>query len=201
MPDAPKYMDEVTVYDVQDAKTGEHIAVFMTDYFPRPSKVQGAWMEQLQSSGLYEDGNRRPVVYNVGNFTRPTADAPALLSIDEVETTFHEFGHALQSILSQAPYRSIAGTNVDRDYVELSSQMNEHFLLSNLNCSNHTQSTTRPERPFPTSLSRSSTSRRNSIRDSSRQSLPEPLCSTWHGHRQTPTASRPRPSRLISLRK
>ena len=129
MPDAPKYMDEVTVYDVQDAKTGEHIAVFMTDYFPRPSKVQGAWMEQLQSSGLYEDGNRRPVVYNVGNFTRPTADAPALLSIDEVETTFHEFGHALQSILSQAPYRSIAGTNVDRDYVELSSQMNEHFAF------------------------------------------------------------------------
>lgn len=127
MPDAPKYMDEVKVYDVQDAKTGEHVAVFMTDYFPRPSKIQGAWMEQIQSCGLYEDGNRRPIVYNVGNFTRPTADTPALLTIDEVETTFHEFGHALQAILSQAPYRSIAGTNVDRDYVELSSQMNEHF--------------------------------------------------------------------------
>lgn len=130
MPDAPKYMDEVTVYDVQDAKTGEHVAVFMTDYFPRASKRQGAWMEQLQSCGLYEDGNRRPVVYNVGNFTRPTADAPALLTIDEVETTFHEFGHALQAILSQAPYRSIAGTNVDRDYVEMSSQMNEHFAFT-----------------------------------------------------------------------
>lgn len=129
MPDAPKYMDEVTVYDVQDAKTGQHIAVFMTDYFPRASKRQGAWMEQMQSCGLYEDGPRRPIVYNVGNFTRPTADTPALLTIDEVETTFHEFGHALQAILSQAPYRSIAGTNVDRDYVEMSSQLNEHFAF------------------------------------------------------------------------
>lgn len=130
MPDAPKYMDEVTVYEVQDAKTGEHIAVFMTDYFPRASKRQGAWMEQMQSSGLYEDGNRRPIVYNVGNFTRPAGDTPALLTIDEVETTFHEFGHALQAILSQAPYKSIAGTNVDRDYVELCSQFNEHWAFS-----------------------------------------------------------------------
>ncbi len=129
MPDAPKYMDEVTVYDVQDAKTGEHVAVFMTDYFPRASKRQGAWMEQMQSCGLYEDGNRRPIVYNVCNFTRPTENTPALLTIDEVETTFHEFGHALQAILSQAPYRSIAGTNVDRDYVELASQINEHWAF------------------------------------------------------------------------
>ena len=95
MPDASKYMDEVTVYDVQDAKTGEHIAVWMCDYFPRATKRQGAWMEQMQSGGLYGDGtNKRPIVYNVGNFTRPTGDAPALLTIDEVETTFHEFGHA-----------------------------------------------------------------------------------------------------------
>ena len=131
MPDAPKYMDEVTVYDVVDAKTGEHISVFMTDFFPRDTKIQGAWMEQLQSAGLYEDGTmKRPIVYNVGNFTRPTADTPALLSVDEVETTFHEFGHALQGMLSRAPYKSLAGTNVDRDYVEMSSQMNEHFAFS-----------------------------------------------------------------------
>ncbi|MCH5235147.1 MAG: M3 family metallopeptidase [Muribaculaceae bacterium] len=130
IPDAPKWMDEVTVYDVQDAKTGEHVAVFMTDYFPRATKRQGAWMEQMQSSGLYEDGNRRPIVYNIGNFTRPAGDTPALLTIDEVETTFHEFGHALQSMLSQAPYRSIAGTNVDRDYVELCSQFNEHWAFA-----------------------------------------------------------------------
>jgi peptidyl-dipeptidase Dcp len=128
MPDAPKYMDEVKVYDVQDAKTGKHIAVFMTDYYPRASKLQGAWMEQLQGAGIYEDGQyRRPIVYNVGNFTRPTADTPSLLTLDELETTFHEFGHALQGMLTQAPYRSIAGTNVDRDYVEMCSQINEHW--------------------------------------------------------------------------
>lgn len=130
MPDAPKWMDEVTVYNVVDAKTGDHVAVFMTDYFPRATKRQGAWMEQMQSSGLYEDGNRRPIVYNVGNFTRPAGDTPSLLTVDEVETTFHEFGHALQSILSQAPYRSIAGTNVDRDYVEMCSQINEHWAFA-----------------------------------------------------------------------
>ena len=131
LPDAPKYMDQVTVYDVQDAKTGEHVAVFMTDYFPRATKRQGAWMEQMQSAGLYGDGTqKRPIVYNVGNFTPPTADTPALLTIDEVETTFHEFGHALQAILSRAPYRSLAGTNVDRDYVEMCSQMNEHWAFA-----------------------------------------------------------------------
>ena len=128
MPDAPKYMDEVTVYDVQDAKTGEHISVFMTDFFPRDSKLQGAWMEQMQSAGLYPGGvYKRPIVYNVGNFTRPTADTPALLTLDELETTFHEFGHALQGMLTRAPYKSLAGTNVDRDYVEMCSQINEHW--------------------------------------------------------------------------
>ena len=131
LPDAPRYMDEVTVYDVQDAKTGEHIAVWMCDYFPRDTKVQGAWMEQMQSAGIYEDGNyRRPIVYNVGNFTKPTAETPSLLTIDEVETVFHEFGHALQGMLTTAPYRSLAGTNVDRDYVELCSQINEHWAFT-----------------------------------------------------------------------
>lgn len=130
MPDAPKYIDEMTVYDVVDAKTGEHVAVWMCDYFPRDTKRQGAWMEQLQSCGLFENGEvRRPIVYNVGNFTRPAGDTPALLTIDEVETTFHEFGHALQAILSRAPYKSLAGTNVDRDYVEMCSQMNEHWAF------------------------------------------------------------------------
>ena len=130
MNDAPKYMDEVQVFDVVDSKTGEHVAVWMCDYFPRETKRQGAWMEQLQSAGLFEDGKyRRPIVYNVGNFSRPAGDMPALLTIDEVETTFHEFGHALQSILSRAPYKSIAGTNVDRDYVEMGSQINEHWAF------------------------------------------------------------------------
>lgn len=130
MNDAPKYMDEVQVFDVVDSKTGEHVAVWMCDYFPRDSKRQGAWMEQLQSCGVFEDGEtRRPIVYNVGNFSRPAGDMPALLTIDEVETTYHEFGHALQSILSRAPYKSIAGTNVDRDYVEMCSQINEHWAF------------------------------------------------------------------------
>ncbi len=130
MPDAPKYMDEVTVYDVQDAKTGEHISVFMTDYFPRSTKVQGAWMEQMQSAGTYEDGVvKRPIVYNVCNFSRPAGDVPALLTLDEVETMFHEFGHALQGMLGRSQYKTLAGTNVDRDAVELPSQINEHWAF------------------------------------------------------------------------
>lgn len=130
MPDAPKYMEDVTVYDITD-KDGKHVSVFMTDYFPRDTKVQGAWMEQMQSAGDYGNGlMKRPIVYNVGNFTPPTADNPSLLTIDEVETTFHEFGHALQGMLTQAPYKSLAGTNVDRDYVELCSQINEHWATS-----------------------------------------------------------------------
>ncbi len=131
MPDAPKYMDEVTVYDVQDAKTGEHISVFMTDFFPRNSKVQGAWMEQMQPAGMYEEGvMKRPIVYNVCNFSRPAGDVPALLTLDEVETMFHEFGHGLQGMLGQSKYKTLAGTNVDRDCVELPSQLNEHWATS-----------------------------------------------------------------------
>lgn len=130
MPDAPKYYDEVTVYNVTDAKTGEHIAVFMTDYFPRASKRQGAWMSEFKGSWQNEDGtSSRPIIYNVGNFSRPTADAPALLSIDEVETMFHEFGHGLHGMLSRARYKSQAGTNTDRDFVELPSQIHEHWAL------------------------------------------------------------------------
>ncbi|MCM1369940.1 MAG: M3 family metallopeptidase [Candidatus Amulumruptor caecigallinarius] len=130
MPDAPKYIEDMAVYDVVDAKTGEHVAVWMCDYFPRDTKRQGAWMEQLQSAGLYGDGSmKRPIVYNVGNFSRPAGDVPALLTIDEVETTFHEFGHALQGMLTRAPYKSLAGTNVDRDYVEMCSQINEHWAF------------------------------------------------------------------------
>ena len=130
MPDAPKYIDDLQVYDVVDAKTGDHVAVWMCDYFPRDTKRQGAWMEQMQSAGLYGDGKtKRPIVYNVGNFTRPTAEAPSLLTVDEVETMFHEFGHALQGMLTTAPYKSLAGTNVDRDYVEMCSQINEHWAF------------------------------------------------------------------------
>jgi peptidyl-dipeptidase Dcp len=130
MPDAPKYFDEVKVYNVTDAATGEHVAVFMTDYFPRASKRQGAWMSEFKGSWLKEDmTSSRPIIYNVGNFSKPTANTPSLLTIDEVETMFHEFGHGLHGMLSKARYKSQAGTNVDRDFVELPSQMHEHWAF------------------------------------------------------------------------
>lgn len=129
--DAPKYMDEVKVFEVQDAKTGEHVAVFMCDYFPRDSKRQGAWMEALKGGGYYADGKfQAPIIYNVGNFTPPAGNDPALLTIDEVETVFHEFGHALQGMLTKPTYRSLFGTDVDRDFVEMCSQINEHWAFS-----------------------------------------------------------------------
>lgn len=130
MPDAPKYYDEVTVYDVTDATTGEHIAVFMTDYFPRASKRQGAWMSEFKGSWTEDDGtSSRPVIFNVGNFSKPTATTPSLLTIDEVETMFHEFGHGLHGMLSRARYEGQSGTNVDRDFVELPSQIHEHWAF------------------------------------------------------------------------
>lgn len=129
MPDAPKYNPEVKVYDVKDLE-GNHVAVFMTDYFPRPSKRQGAWMSEFKGAWEDADGTfSRPIVYNVGNFTRPTADTPALLTLDEVETMFHEFGHGLHGMLTRAKLRSQAGTNVDRDFVELPSQITEHWAM------------------------------------------------------------------------
>lgn len=130
MKDAPKYYDEVTVYDVTVAKTGEHVAVFMTDYFPRDSKRQGAWMSEFKGSWQKADGtSSRPIIYNVGNFSRPSGNTPALLTLDEVETMFHEFGHGLHGMLSRARLRSQAGTNVDRDFVELPSQIHEHWAM------------------------------------------------------------------------
>lgn len=128
--DAPKYYPEVEVFDVADAKTGEHIAVFMTDYFPRPSKRQGAWMSEFKGSWQNPDGtSSRPVIFNIGNFSKPTAGAPSLLTLDEVETMFHEFGHGLHGMLTRARYKGQAGTNVDRDFVELPSQIHEHWAL------------------------------------------------------------------------
>ena len=128
MKDAPKYNPEVTVYDVKDAQ-GKHLAVFMTDYFPRATKAQGAWMNEMQSAYNYNGGVERPIVYNVGSFNPPTKDTPSLLTIDQVETVFHEFGHALHGMLTQVAYRGLAGTNIDRDMVEMPSQINEHWML------------------------------------------------------------------------
>ena len=127
LPDAPKYNPEVSVYEVKDS-AGNHVAIFMTDYFPRASKRQGAWMSEFQGSFIDPDGTvQRPIIYNVGNFSKPTADTPSLLTMDEVETMFHEFGHGLHGMLSRAALRSQSGTNVDRDFVELPSQIHEHW--------------------------------------------------------------------------
>lgn len=129
-PDAPKYHPDVKVYDVKDSE-GKHLSVFMTDYFTRPSKRQGAWMEELKTSWVNPDGSvERPIIYNVGNFAPPTADAPALLTIDDVQTMFHEFGHALHGMLSQVRLKSQSGTKVDRDFVEFPSQFHEHWAFN-----------------------------------------------------------------------
>ncbi len=129
MPDAPKYHPDVKVYDVKDTD-GKHLAVFMTDYFTRASKRQGAWMEEIKTSWVNPDGSvERPIVYNVGNFSKPTADAPSLLTIDEVLTMFHEFGHGLHGMLSTARLKSQSGTSVDRDFVEFPSQVHEHWAF------------------------------------------------------------------------
>lgn len=126
--DAPKYNPQVTVYDVKDAK-GKHVAIFMTDYFPRATKAQGAWMSELNSEYNYNGKSVRPIIYNVASLTPATKDTPSLLSLDEVQTVFHEFGHALQGMITNAPFHSLEGTNIDRDIVEMPSQMNEHWAL------------------------------------------------------------------------
>ena len=128
MPDAPKYNPEVKVYDVKDAE-GKHLAVFMTDYLPRPVKSPGAWMNAMQEAYNYGGENVRPIIYNVGNMARPSGDTPSLLTWDDVQTVFHEFGHALHGMLTRVPYRGLAGTNTDRDFVELPSQINEHWAF------------------------------------------------------------------------
>ncbi|MBQ2235636.1 MAG: M3 family metallopeptidase, partial [Muribaculaceae bacterium] len=128
MKDAPKYNPQVTVYDVKDEK-GKHVAVFMTDYFPRATKAQGAWMSEMNAEYNYQGKSVRPIIFNVASMTPPTKDTPSLLSIDEVETVFHEFGHALHGMLTTAPFHGLEGTNVDRDLVEMPSQINEHWML------------------------------------------------------------------------
>ena len=122
----PIYHDEVEVFEVSDAD-GSLIGVLYTDYFPRASKRGGAWMNNITDQYIKDGVNHRPVIINVGNFTKPTADKPSLLTMDEVTTLFHEFGHALHGLLSQCTYKSLSGTNVSRDFVELPSQLMENW--------------------------------------------------------------------------
>ena len=127
--DAPKYHPDVEAFKVTDAD-GSLIGVLLTDYFPRESKRGGAWMNNVRDQYVTVDGQMvRPIIVNVGNFNKPTADTPSLLSIDNVETMFHEFGHALHGLLSQCHYVTVSGTSVARDFVELPSQINENWAF------------------------------------------------------------------------
>lgn len=125
--DIQVYNPEVKAYEVFDEK-GKYLAVYYADFHPRDGKRGGAWMNDFQ--GQYRVGKKdhRPHIVNVMNFTRATADKPALFSYDEVETFLHEFGHGLHGMLTRCQYSALSGTNVPRDFVELPSQFNENFL-------------------------------------------------------------------------
>ncbi len=121
------YHPEVDAYDVFDSK-GNFVAVYYCDFHPREGKRGGAWMNDFKPQWREGKKDSRPHIVNVMNFTRATADKPALLTYDEVETFLHEFGHGLHGMLTRCQYASMSGTNVPRDFVELPSQFNENFL-------------------------------------------------------------------------
>ncbi|MFB3854920.1 MAG: M3 family metallopeptidase [Vicinamibacterales bacterium] len=124
--DLPVYHPDVRVFEVFD-KDGSPLALFYCDYFKRDNKNGGAWMDNfVQQSKLL---GTKPVVVNVANFARPAPGRPALLTFDEVGTMFHEFGHALHGIFADSEYPTLSGANVARDFVELPSQVNEHWAL------------------------------------------------------------------------
>ena len=118
----PTYHPDVEVFEVKDAD-GSQLGIFYVDYFPRSGKSGGAWMSNYRE----QQGATRPLVCNVCSFTKPVGDTPSLLTMDEVETLFHEFGHALHGLLTKCEYKGTSGTNVVRDFVELPSQINEHW--------------------------------------------------------------------------
>lgn len=118
----PVYHPDVEVFEVKDGD-GSQLGLFYVDYFPRPGKKGGAWMSTYRDQA----GAVRPLVCNVCNFTKPVGDTPSLLTQDEVETLFHEFGHALHGLLTQCNYQGVSGTSVSRDFVELPSQVMEHW--------------------------------------------------------------------------
>ncbi|MDR1345979.1 MAG: M3 family metallopeptidase [Bacteroidales bacterium] len=124
--DIPVYQEDVKVYEVHEGN--KVIAILYMDFFPRNSKRSGAWMTNFREQYVDQNGkNIIPVVSLVFNFTKPAGDKPALLNFDETSTLFHEFGHGLHSILSQCHYKSLSGTNVPRDFVEMPSQIMENW--------------------------------------------------------------------------
>jgi peptidyl-dipeptidase Dcp len=122
----PAWHEDVRMFAVRNADGSER-GLFLADYFARPSKRSGAWMSSLQSGYRLGDGST-PIIYNIMNFAKPPAGEPALLSVDEAKTLFHEFGHALHGMLTEITWPSVAGTSVSRDFVELPSQLYEHWL-------------------------------------------------------------------------
>ena len=126
--DAQVFHPEVEVFDVTD-EDGKAVGMLYLDFFPRPSKQSGAWMTSFREQYIDDNGNDvRPLVTLTMNFTRPTETRPSLLTVREVETFMHEFGHALHQLLSRCKYQSLSGTNVYRDFVEVPSQFNEHYV-------------------------------------------------------------------------
>ena len=122
MEGVPVYHPDVEVFEVKD-RDGSQLGIFYVDYFPRAGKRGGAWMSNYRD----QQGDVRPHICNVCSFTKPVGDTPSLLTLDEVETLFHEFGHALHGLLTKCQYKSTSGTSVVRDFVELPSQINEHW--------------------------------------------------------------------------
>lgn len=120
------YHPDVKVFEVTEAD-GNHIGIYLVDYFPRPGKRSGAWMNSYRKQSNLDGNYVTPIIVNVCNFTKPIGDNPALLSLDETLTLFHEFGHALHGLLSNTTYRSQSGTAVPRDFVEYPSQVTENW--------------------------------------------------------------------------
>jgi len=128
-PELKGYHPDVRIWEVKEAASGRHIGLFIGDYFARASKRSGAWMSAFRGQRKL-GGEVRPIIVNVCNFAKPAEGKPALLSIDDARTLFHEFGHALHGLLSDVTYGSLAGTSVSRDFVELPSQLYEHWFLT-----------------------------------------------------------------------
>ena len=124
----PVYHEDVKVYEVKDAD-GSHLALFYADFFPRASKRGGAWMTDFRGQSIRNGVEYRPFITIVCNFTKPTADTPALITHDELTTFLHEFGHALHGMFAQGRYPSLTGTSVSRDFVELPSQIMENWAF------------------------------------------------------------------------
>jgi peptidyl-dipeptidase Dcp len=124
--DLPVYHPEVRTFEV--TREGRHIGLFFADYFARPSKRSGAWMSGWRKQEKLS-GDVRGIIVNVMNFAKAAPGKPTLLSLDDARTLFHEFGHALHGLLSEVTYPSVSGTSVERDFVELPSQLYEHWLM------------------------------------------------------------------------